>query len=86
MHTGRGSCKEGSNASSFLTVSRTHQVTEATRDLAAPFLASSSAAALGSSDGLLVLGTGVVRLMDRGLVEVKGAAQPIRMYLAEMET
>ena len=54
------------------------QVTEAARDLAAPFLAPSPLDGRG-----LKLGSVAARLVERGLVEVKGAAKPIRMFLAE---
>ena len=54
------------------------QVTEAARDLAAPFLAPSPPDGRGPQPGIVA-----ARLVERGLVEVKGAAKPIRMFLAE---
>lgn len=70
------------------------QVTEATKDLAAPFLAcaldpeaSASGQLASDAGGILMIGDGSrggpVELRERGLVEVKGSPKPIRMFLVE---
>ena len=63
------------------------QVTEAARDLAAPYLMSGHVPSMVAVEGANVtsgVNRGVqVELVERGPVEVKGAARPILMFLAQ---